>query len=116
MAVEGLSTSVVAHGGPRVGVARRLLHVAERHAGVERCGDERVPEAMGTDPLADPSPARQALHRAVGGIAVHPPALLAQEDGAGAALADVEVERSGGRGARGMMACLPPLRMILSVR
>ena len=49
VAVEGDAGSVVAHGGARVGVAGGFLHVAERDAGVERGGDERVAERVGSD-------------------------------------------------------------------
>jgi hypothetical protein len=32
-----------------------FLHVGQRHPGIERCSDERVPERAGRDSLADPS-------------------------------------------------------------
>lgn len=44
--VEGLAGAVVAHGGSRIGLAGCFLDVAPGDAGVERCGDEGVPEAV----------------------------------------------------------------------
>jgi hypothetical protein len=40
--VERRAGSVVAHGGPRVGMAGCFLYVAQWYAGVERRSDERV--------------------------------------------------------------------------
>jgi hypothetical protein len=34
-----------------------FLHVAERYPGIQRCGDERVPERMGTNGLINPQAA-----------------------------------------------------------
>ncbi len=36
-----------------VGVAGRFLHVAQRHAGVQGGGDERMTKRARTDPLGD---------------------------------------------------------------
>jgi hypothetical protein len=33
--VEGLAGTVIAHGGPGIGVAGRLLHIPERNAGID---------------------------------------------------------------------------------
>ena len=44
VAVQGVAGAVVADGGPWVGVAGELLHVAQGDAGVERGGDGRVAE------------------------------------------------------------------------
>src|SRR5687768_2496672 len=68
--VEGLATTVVAHGRAWVGVAGRFLHVAQRHAGVEGGGDESVPEGVWTDPLGDGSPAGDASHDPPGCVTV----------------------------------------------
>ncbi len=47
MAVKVLACSVVAHGGPRVGVPGCDLYVAQVDAGVEHGGDEGVPQHVG---------------------------------------------------------------------
>ncbi len=52
-------------------------------------------KAVRADPLGDPGPAGEALHGAIGGVAVHPPALGPEEDRPGRPLADVEVEGPG---------------------
>ena len=50
MAVKVLARSVVAHGGPRVGVPGCDLYVAQVDAGVEHGGDEGVPQHVGVHP------------------------------------------------------------------
>ena len=50
MPVEVLSGAVIAHGGARVSVAARDLHVAQVDAGIEHGGDEGVPQHMRVDP------------------------------------------------------------------
>jgi hypothetical protein len=42
--VQAAAGAVVAHRGARVGVRGGFLHVAERDPGVQRGGDERVPQ------------------------------------------------------------------------
>jgi hypothetical protein len=63
VAVERASAPVVAHGGARVGVAGGLLHVSQRHAGVQSTGDEGVAQTMRRDALGDPGPPGQTLRR-----------------------------------------------------
>lgn len=48
VAVEGDAGAVVAHRGPRVGVAGGLLHVPERHTGVEGGGFQQTREGRRT--------------------------------------------------------------------
>ena len=55
MPVEVLACAVVAHGGARAGAGGGLLDVAERDAGVEGGGDERVAQGMRADGLGDPA-------------------------------------------------------------
>jgi hypothetical protein len=50
MSIEGLASSVVAHGRARVSMAGGFLNVTKRNAGVERGGDERVPQRVWPDP------------------------------------------------------------------
>ena len=67
--------------------------VAQRDAGVEGGGDERVAQAVGRDPLAYPCPAGESLHCAISRVAVHPCAVGPEEDRSGRSLTDVQVER-----------------------
>src|SRR5215210_2757071 len=60
-----------------------------------------MPEAVGTDPLGDPGSAGKPLDRAVGGVAVHPALLDAEEDRPRRPLADVEIKGSGRPGRQG---------------
>jgi hypothetical protein len=43
-------------------MGRSLLHVAQRDAGTERGGYERVPERVGRDRLSDPGAAGDLAH------------------------------------------------------
>src|SRR3954452_9733016 len=66
MAVEAVSVAVVAARGARVGVARGILNVTQRHARVERARDHRGPQPVRTE-LADAGgagePADQPIDR-----------------------------------------------------
>ena len=77
-------------------MAGRCLNVSESNPCVKCAGNERVAEAVRADPLGDPRPASKTLDGAVGGVAVHPPSLGAQQDGSRRSLVDVEVDRPGG--------------------
>ena len=44
--VESSAGSVVADGGPRIGVRGGFLDIAERDPGIQRGGDERVPQRV----------------------------------------------------------------------
>ena len=61
---------------------------AQREAGVERGGDERVPEAVRLGPLRDPGALSESFHGPVGGVAVHPLSVGFVED----RLVDVQVQ------------------------
>ena len=98
VAVEGDAGAVVAHGRARVGVAGGFLDVAQRDAGVERGGDERVAQRVRSDSLGDAGASGDAPHDPAGGVPVEPVAVRAEEDRAFAAFADGEVDSS--RGAR----------------
>ena len=54
---RGNACAVVAPRGAQVGVACGFLHVTKGNACVERGGEERVPQRVGTDPFGDPGPA-----------------------------------------------------------
>ena len=47
---------VVTHRGTRIGVGGGFLYIPQRHPGVQRCGDERVPQRVGPNRLGDPGP------------------------------------------------------------
>jgi hypothetical protein len=70
--VERDSGAVVAHGGARIDVAGGLLDVAERHASIERRGDERVTERVWSDARGYPCPSGDAAHDPPGGVSVDP--------------------------------------------
>jgi hypothetical protein len=73
-------------------VRRRLLHVAERHSGVERGGDEGVAKCVWADELGDPRASRDASDYPTGAVAVEAVAVEAEEDRPLAALADCKVD------------------------
>ena len=81
VAVEGSSSSVVAHCRSRIRVRRGFLDVSKRDSGVERCGDEAVPQRVWTDPFVDPRRLRQPSHDPSGGVPVEAAgAVVVQED------------------------------------
>ena len=69
-----------------------LLHVAERHAGDEGGGDERVTEGMRSHPLGDPRPAGDTAHNPAGRVAIDPSAVGSDEDRPVAAFADRQID------------------------
>jgi hypothetical protein len=73
-----------------------FLHVAQRDPGVQRCGDERVPQRVRPDRLGDPGAAGDPADDPPGAVPVQPPAIDGQEDGPVTALADGQVDRPGG--------------------
>ena len=89
---------VIPHGGPRVSVGGGLLHVAQRHPGVESGGDESMPQRVRADVLADPGAARDLADDPPGAVPVQPPAVTGEENGAVAAFAGSQVDRPGGAG------------------
>jgi hypothetical protein len=75
-----------------------LLHIAQRHPGIQRGGDERVPERVRADGLADPGAARDPANNPPGTVPVQPPPLCGQEDRALAPFPGGQVDRPGGAG------------------
>jgi hypothetical protein len=55
--VQAAAAPVIPHRGPGVRMGGCLLDIAERHPGLQGCGDERVPKRVGCDGLADPGAA-----------------------------------------------------------
>jgi hypothetical protein len=74
------------------------LNVAQRHAGVQGGGDERVPQRVRADVLADTGAARDFADDPPGAVPVQPPPVMGEEDGAVAAFAGGQVDRPGGAG------------------
>ena len=94
--VQGYSGAVVADRGSRVGVRGRFLDVAQRDAGVEGCGDERVAERVGSDLLGQAGPAGYLADDSPGAVPVEPLAGGGGEDGSFAPFADCQVDCAGG--------------------
>lgn len=93
--VEVLPSVVVHRRRPRVGVAGSDLDLAERDPGVERAHDEPGPQHVGMD-VAKSGPLGDRADPAVGGAPVQALAIASQQDRAGAALADGQVDGPGG--------------------
>jgi hypothetical protein len=72
VAVEGNAGSVIAQSGARVGVAGGFLDVAQGDTGVERGGDERVSQGVGSDSFVDSRASGNTSHDAAGGVTVKP--------------------------------------------
>ena len=74
-----------------------LLHIAQRHPGIERRGDERMAQRVGADFLADRGAARNPADDPSRAMAVQPPSVRRQEDRPAAAFAGSQVERPASR-------------------
>src|SRR5439155_159575 len=96
VAVEGDASAVVAHSGARVRVAGRFLDVAKWDPGVERGGDEGVPQGVGTNSFGDPGSAGDTAHDPAGGVAFQAAAVGTAKDRSFASLPDCEVDGAGG--------------------
>ena len=116
MPVQAAAGTVIPHRGPGIGVRGGFLHIPQRHPSVQCRGNERVPQRMRPDRLADPGSAGGPPDDPRRTVAVQPPAVRSQEDRPIAALADGQVDRPGGARRSGMMTTLPPLRLITRVR
>ena len=57
-----------------------FLHVSQRDSGVQRCGDECVPQRVGPDGFGDPGAAGDAANETPGAVPVQPAAIRGQED------------------------------------
>jgi hypothetical protein len=74
------------------------LNVAQRDAGVEGSGDERVPERVRADVLTDTGTARDLADDPPGAVPVQPPPVSGEEEGTVAPFPGGQVDRSGGAG------------------
>ena len=71
--VQAGTRAVIPHGGAGIGVGGGVLHVAERDAGIQRRGDERVPQRVRADRLGDASAAGDPPHDSRGAVPVQLP-------------------------------------------
>jgi hypothetical protein len=69
------------------------LHVPQRDSGIQRGRDERVPELVGRDGLADPGLACDTADDPPDAVPVQPPPVCGQEHRPAGALADGQVNR-----------------------
>ena len=77
------------------------MDIAQRNPGIERRGNERVPERVGRDGLGDPGAARGLADDPPGAMPVQAPPVGSQEHRPAGAFADGQVDRPGGtRGQR----------------
>jgi hypothetical protein len=76
-------------------VAGCFLDVAQGYTGVERSGDERVPQRVRSHALGDAGLSGNATHDALGGVAVQSLAGAVRKDRPLETLADREVEYPG---------------------
>jgi hypothetical protein len=97
-------------------VAGGVLHIAERHAGVQGGGEERVTQGVGPDTLGDPPAPGDATHDSAGGVAIDPLPVDAHEVRPVAAFADREVDGPGRPGRQRHDDDLATLRTMVSVR
>ena len=93
--VQRRPCAVILHRRSRIGVRRRLLHLAERHPGVKRCGDEGVATRVRANKLGDPRTPSDASDDPARALAVQAAAVSGEEDRSLAPLADCEVDRAG---------------------
>jgi hypothetical protein len=70
-----------------------FLHIPQRHAGVQRRGDKRVPQGVRPDRLADPGAAGDPADDPRSAVPVQPAAIGGQEYWSFGALANSQVDR-----------------------
>ena len=73
-----------------------LLDIAQRDPGIERGGNERVPERVRRDGLGDPGAAGDLADDPPGAVPVQPPPVRGQEHRPVGSFADGQVDRAGG--------------------
>ena len=94
--VQAGAGPVIPHRGARVGVEGGLLHVAQRHPGIERRGDERVPQGVRADVLGDPGAAGHAADDPGGAVPVQPAPVRSDEQRSFGTFTDSQVDGPGG--------------------
>jgi hypothetical protein len=93
--VQAAAGAVVSHRGAGIGVGGGLLDIPERDPRVEGGGDERVPQRVRPDRLADTSTAGYPVDDPRCAVPVQPAAITGHEDRPFAALADGQIYRPG---------------------
>ena len=106
--VQAAAGPVVPHRGAWIGVRGGLLHVAQRDPGIQRSRDERVPERMRRDGLADAGVAGDLADDPPGAVPVQPPASAARNIGPSVRSPMARSIARAVRGASGMVTTLPP--------
>jgi hypothetical protein len=92
----------MAHRGARISVGGGLLHVPQRHPGVQTgSGDERVPQRVRAEVLGDPGAAGNPPDDPGGAVPVQPPPVRGDEQRTFRAPADRQLDRPGGTGRAG---------------
>jgi len=95
VSVQAGTRTVIPHRGPGISVRGGFLHIAQRHPGIQS-GDERMPERVRSDRLADVGAAGNPPDDPGRAVPVQPPPIGGQEDRPLGPFADREVDGSGG--------------------
>ncbi len=93
-----------------------LLHVLQRHPGIERGRNERVSQRVRANVLGDPGPAGNSPHDPGGAVPVQPLPSPARNSGPSERSPVARSMARAVRGASGMVTTLPPLPVITRVR
>ena len=93
-----------------------LVDIPQRDPGIQRCGDERVPQRVGPDRLVDPGTAGEAADDPARAMPVQPPTVRCQEDRPSTRSPTARSIARAVRGASGTVTTLPPLRVTIRVR
>jgi hypothetical protein len=116
MPVQRGTGSVTAHRGPRISVGSGFLDIPQRDPGIQRGGDERVPQRVRPDGLGEPGPAGDPPDDPPGGVTVHSGPSAATKIGPSVRSPMARSIARAVRGASGTVTTLPPLRVTTKVR
>ena len=116
MPVQAGTRTVIPHRGPGISVGGGLLHIAQRHPGIERSGDKSMPQRVRPDGLADAGAAGDPADDPGGAVPVQPPPIRARKTGPSGRSPIARSIARAVRGASGMVTTLPPLPVMVSVR
>jgi hypothetical protein len=86
--VQAATGPVIPHRGSRISMGGGLLDVAQRHSGIERCGNKCVPKGVRGDGFGDPGAASDLADEPPRAVPVQPPSVCGHEDRPVGALAD----------------------------
>jgi hypothetical protein len=116
MPIQTAAGTVVPHRGPRISVRGGFLDVLQRDPGVQRGGDERVPQRVRPDRLGDPGAAGDPADDAPAAVPVQPMTIRRQKTGPSLRSPMARSIARAVRGASGMVTTLPRLRVTTKVR